>query len=374
MDQAREIVALSREFGAGDDWVIGGGGNSSIKDERWMWVKASGTALADIEPHQFVKMDRRKLAAIWDLQYPEEQGAREDRAKADLFAARAPGEESKRPSVEALMHALFPSRIVFHTHPTLVNALTCARQGRSAAQRILGEEQLWIPMINPGYVLARRIYDERLRYLRDHEGREPRFILLENHGLVVHGESSEDIRRAHGDLVDALVPETGGLPPESTPREAPAVLTRAAARLAELRPDLCIEPGADGVLEPFVRDRTSLAPLEGALSPDHIVYAGHRPATAETPAEVPEALSRYQEEEGVPPKTLVLLGSGVLGIGTSVQAARNAVRLFVDAARIAHLAPRFGGMQFMPKDQVEFIRNWEVEKYRQQVSNRRPGS
>jgi hypothetical protein len=33
------------------------------------------------------------------------------------------------------------------------------------------------------------------------------------------------------------------------------------------------------------------------------------------------------------------------------------------------MAEVFGGVQFMPPNQVEFIRTWEVEKYRQEVSS-----
>jgi|GEM_PF-5134084 len=42
LSELDEIVALSREYGVGHDWVIAGGGNTSIKTSEWMWVKASG--------------------------------------------------------------------------------------------------------------------------------------------------------------------------------------------------------------------------------------------------------------------------------------------------------------------------------------------
>ncbi len=365
-----EIVALSREYGASSDWVLGGGGNTSIKDEQWMWVKASGSALGSIVPEQFVKMDRRKLNGIWDTEYPEDREAREARAKQDLFDARAPGEEEKRPSVEALMHALFPRRIVYHTHPTIVNAVSCARDGERAAREIFADELLWIPMINPGYVLARRIFDERDRFLAA-TGREPRFIVLQNHGLVVHGAGGDDIRREHGELVSRIREAAGGLPPKPEPTAPPEPLRTAAVRLAAEVPELSASPRADALFDRFLLDQEALAPLNGALSPDHIVYAGHRPAWAETPDEVEAAVAAYQDVEGAPPKVIAVRGHGIIGVGTTAAAAENACNLFVDAARIAHLAPAFGGMQFMPADQIEFIRNWEVEKFRQQVSNRR---
>jgi rhamnose utilization protein RhaD (predicted bifunctional aldolase and dehydrogenase) len=335
-----------------------------------MWVKASGSALANIEPEQFVKMARSKLDAIWQRSYPEDREEREAQAKADLFAARAPGEENKRPSVEALMHALFPSRIVYHTHPTLVNALTCSAGGADAAARIFGDELLWIPMINPGYVLARRIYDDRRAFMERSGGREPRFILLQNHGLVVHGHSGRDIRTDHAEIAERTAEAAGGRPPESQPRSAGVSLVDAAATVRDVLGGKTVAvPSADGVVDPFIADRDALQPLAGSLTPDHIVYAGHMPAWVERVEDLAAAIRSYSTDEGVPPKTVVLRGEGVIGVGSSETAAQNACKLFVDAARIAHLVPAFGGMQFMPPEQVEFIRNWEVEKYRQQVSS-----
>ena len=42
------------------------------------------------------------------------------------MAARLDPADHRRPSVELVFHALLPERIVIHTHPTTVNALTCA--------------------------------------------------------------------------------------------------------------------------------------------------------------------------------------------------------------------------------------------------------
>src|SRR5262245_20603567 len=57
-----ELIAISREVGADPDLVQGGGGNTSVKtrDESRMLVKASGTALGD--------MDRERGWAELDLE------------------------------------------------------------------------------------------------------------------------------------------------------------------------------------------------------------------------------------------------------------------------------------------------------------------
>jgi len=55
------------------------------------------------------------------------------------------------------MHALFPHRLVVHTHPTLVNGITCAVDGEQTVRRLFGEDAVWIPTVDPGYTLAREM-------------------------------------------------------------------------------------------------------------------------------------------------------------------------------------------------------------------------
>jgi rhamnose utilization protein RhaD (predicted bifunctional aldolase and dehydrogenase) len=48
MQDIQTIVELSHEFGT-PEYVKGGGGNTSYKDESTLWVKPSGTTLAGLQ-------------------------------------------------------------------------------------------------------------------------------------------------------------------------------------------------------------------------------------------------------------------------------------------------------------------------------------
>jgi len=120
------IVSLSREFGSSPEYVLAGGGNTSVKDGDAMYVKASGTRLGTIDMDGFVPLSLKALDGIWAKRYPEETNAREDAVLADLNAARMEEGDTRRPSVESLLHGFFPYRYVVHTHPALVNGLSCS--------------------------------------------------------------------------------------------------------------------------------------------------------------------------------------------------------------------------------------------------------
>ena len=372
-----ELVALSHEYGRDTDWVVAGGGNSSLKNRQSMWIKASGFPMATISAEQFVCMDRDRLDAIWQCHYPQARQTREQMAKDDLLNARAPGQQDKRPSVEALMHSLFPHRIVFHTHPTLINGLTCATDGERIAGELFGDEMIWIPMIDPGYVLGTRIRTELERYRQRHSENYPVLLLLQNHGLVVYGDNVETIHQRHRYIVERITQriERRITPPASRHEAegASPALDLAAQQAMRLLAEHGYTHWAtdnDPAYAPFLRSRQTFAVLNRPLTPDQIVYIGHRPAWAEseTPKALADAIEHYCHTEQVPPKVIAIAGKGIITLGRSAQLARNAVLMFRDTTRIIEYARSIGTIQPLSDDQVDFIRNWEVEQYRVQVS------
>ena len=121
-----ELVANSRHYGADPEFVIAGGGNTSLKTAEVLYVKGSGTSLGTITPEGFVAMDRAQLQAILETPVPADAEVREERFKAAVLAARLYPERGQRPSVESVIHHLMPARLVVHTHATWINMFTCA--------------------------------------------------------------------------------------------------------------------------------------------------------------------------------------------------------------------------------------------------------
>jgi len=369
-----EIVELSRAFGNDPGWVLAGGGNTSYKDDTSLFVKASGFALATIESNGFARMDRAALNRIWSVKYPDEVEARESAALADLMAARAEGEE-KRPSVETLMHELIPFPLVVHTHPALVNGVTCSQQGEEAAARIFGDDVLWIPAIDPGYVLAIAMklaveeYESRI-------GKAPQIMLLQNHGLVIAGASVAEIEHLH-DTVARLIRDHVVREPDMRARsvdtrvrdEWHARLAAAYQRLDSAEYEIVFDAPVE--LERRLASIEAFAPLDGAFTPDHIVYAGERPlfVNADTSAAgLAALLEEYRNQHGALPYIVAAEQLGVFALAASLASADVALRLFLDEVEIAAYAEAFGGARHLDDRLVAFIKGWEVEKYRKKTS------
>ena len=230
----KNLVAFSNLYGADPELVVAGGGNTSMKENGVLYVKGSGTALATIRAEEFVALDMAKLMEIPKKVYPDEDASREAAFLADILAARMPGEEQKRPSVETLLHALFPQRYVLHLHPNKVNGLTCAKNGEKEAKRLF-PDAAWIEECRPGYILAMKVRE------KINEGADT--VLLQNHGVFFASDDPEKLGHMLNSMLEKL--------------------------------DEAIEAGYDASLD--------VPPsLSRPFTPDHIVYCGLGPNLPDT--------------------------------------------------------------------------------------------
>src|SRR5215471_12105270 len=100
-----DLRRMSARVGADIHLVQGAGGNSSVKLNDVLWVKASGAWLSDAEAK--------------DIFVPVQlSGARAALAAGNERMPTAPGldDQGLRASIETSLHALMPHRVVLHVH------------------------------------------------------------------------------------------------------------------------------------------------------------------------------------------------------------------------------------------------------------------
>ncbi len=351
------VVNMSNTYGSDPELVLAGGGNTSVKSESTLWVKGSGTQLATITADGFVAMDREKLAAILTKTYPAEDQAREAAYTADVMAAKCPGEEGKRPSVEVLLHHLFPQTYVLHVHPAMVNGLTCGRDGERLAKELLGEELLWIGIVRPGYTLARLCCDGMADY-KARTGKDVDLILMQNHGIFFAGNNLDEISALVSRVMTALESHVSRKPDlHATGTAADALVER----LSQLGGAARFVDASDAIA--MAASRETAAPLLKSFTPDHIVYYGAFPLY--TTAKTLEAdFAAHTAATGVAPKIVIIEGVGVFTVADTDKNAATAELLLRDAVKIAVYSEAFGGPLHMTDDLVDFILHWEAESYR----------
>jgi rhamnose utilization protein RhaD (predicted bifunctional aldolase and dehydrogenase) len=347
MQDLKTIVELSHEFGS-VDYVKGGGGNTSVKNDTTLWVKPSGTTLGGLTEKTFVQMNRAKINELYAVATPKESAAREELVK-NMMAASVEN-DAGRPSVEAPLHNVFEAKFVVHTHPCSVNGLTCAKGGEAACKAMF-PDALWVEYIDPGYTLCMEVR-KRIQAYKTAHGKEPALLVLKNHGIFIAADTAGEIRALYARVMDALdaAYKKAGIFQTLEIADAPeAPETEAAIKTLV---------GADAA---FTASSGMFAVAPGPITPDHLVYAKAFPFAGTLTA---ESVGRYKAERGYAPK-VVIAGRRVYGVGTSQKNADLALELAQDGALVLKLTEAFGGVEYMTDAAREFIENWEVESYRQ---------
>lgn len=348
------IAQLSREFG-GVAYVRGGGGNTSCKTPDHLYIKPSGITLIEMAPDKFLGLDRKKLDALFVTEFPKDAGPREKGVIEFMAGTVIPG-HSGRPSVEAPLHHSFPQTFVVHTHPAIVNAMTCGQNGPDICARLF-PEALWLPVIEPGYTLGMKVREEIRRY-QNANGAAPSVLFLANHGVFIAADTADGIRALYRDIVGKLTDEVNKAGIDPVVGDIPFVdAAKAADAVAGFR-------AAMGDAAACFAPMSRFPVYAGALSPDHIVYCGGVMYDGDGSD---ASLRGYHEKYGVWPK-VVGLPDMVVGLGSSQRSADLAAELAWDAANVVRLAGAFGGAKFLDQYFLDFIQGWEVESYRRKVA------
>lgn len=374
VENMRELISLSRKYGSDPDYVLFGGGNTSWKSEEMMVVKASGTDLGTIDENGFVLLDMNKLRKIRTTKYPEDREERENRALKDLMDSRLTGEKG-RPSVESLLHAIIPDKYVVHTHPAILNGLNCSAAGKEAAVKLFTDKCIWIPLVDPGYILANTVDDELSIWMDVHDGKLPDYIFLQNHGLFLWGSNSEEIAGKFETLFKILKNQcsNSGATEIDTKESVSDVFLQNIGKLAGPGGYALFTTGNE--IRSLLKSRESSSNLTKSLTPDHIVYMGHTPLVCDNlpeeqlMTEIEKDYEGFTEKWGKEPKSILILGKGFVSVGNSKKSAEIARLLMMDAIRVIRISHTFQGPQFMTEEKVRFINTWEVEKYRAKLSD-----
>jgi rhamnose utilization protein RhaD (predicted bifunctional aldolase and dehydrogenase) len=338
----RALMELSAALGADPLRTQAAGGNTSIKRDGVMWIKASGKWLAHAMSH-----DIMTPVLIEPLRQAVAEGDPRAESAVD-FVDSAHDSLGLRPSIETSAHAVIPSTVVAHIHCVNTIALAVRRDGEKTAlerlRSISDIDSVFVPYRNPGLSLARAI-SERLTP-------KTNVLVLGNHGLVVAGDTVAEVAERMRAVCEALF---------GAARPAPeANLVRLAALVED--GDYRLPAFSSG--HAVALDATSLAfARRGSLYPDHVVFLG--PGIVE--ATIAGDCLRVESDHGRPAPMLVLPDIGVLLHRSAPSGADAMARCLADVvARIPDDAP----VSTLTAAQEQELANWEAEAYRQSLNSR----
>jgi len=379
-----DLIRISNVTGKDPSLVMGGGGNTSVKtdDGKYMYIKASGTALKDMNEKKGWR--RLRLNAVLSIledkviAHLEAQKRETEVVNRLLLACEDDVKDEARPSVESHLHA-FLDRCVIHLHPLVVSAYVNARNGKAELEKLFageGSPPLWVPYADPGYMLAKKIGGLVREYTQEH-GSKPEILFLAKHGVFVTAKTAEVALR----LVHRVVSVCGSK--LKTPRTRPSSLTTTeeitSAKLA-IRKGIFDATGkyfpvsyfapTDTTRAFFARKDSAKLLAAASLNPEELVYA-NGPAVWLEKADAATAAKKLTSliNKGRKPASAFL----VRNVGLFVAANKKLTSLIAEMADGSLLvrmhATRFGGVVGLNTREQEFINCWESEAFRKRLTS-----
>jgi rhamnose utilization protein RhaD (predicted bifunctional aldolase and dehydrogenase) len=342
MNYHHSISQLCTSLGKDRLLVQGAGGNVSWKEDGVLWVKGSGTWLAKAEQDDiFVPVDLHQLQiALAQKNFD---------VKPQVIATQ--GKQLLRPSIETILHALMPHKIVVHLHAIDALSYLITKDCEITLRNLIAQsskkeavKSIFVGYHRPGPALAQAIYTAL------QTNKNANVVLLKNHGIVIGGQSIEEVEALLQTINAIFMPTQNpeifskriGLPASRSPSYVP--FANQEAHALALTPDL------------FKRLQT-----DWVLYPDHAVFLGAKSFT------YPSWAAFMEQETANPnsPELIFIENAGVF------------VKPSFNQAKIAQLLCYFDVISRVlptaildPLDQgsIEALLNWDAEKLRQQMA------
>ncbi|CNL11215.1 class II aldolase/adducin family protein [Yersinia proxima] len=331
------VTAYCGKIGTDPLLIQGAGGNVSWKDNDTLWIKASGTWLAEApEKDIFVPVDLLHMQAALN------QG---DFSASPIVC----GKSKLRPSIETQLHALMPHKVVVHVHSVIVLAHLVCNGWYEDFQALLGDAIPWaaVGYKKPGAELAEAV-SSALEMTKD-----AKVVFLQNHGVVIGGYDIADIELTLNIIIQSLLSSLKPQPEHLVEiKSIPAVNDSSYTPIYDANiHELVINPDLFSHLNPC-----------WALYPDHVVFLGAGPSTFESTEEFHEYLSVNK----VQPELVFIKNTGVYVKDSFNKAKLAQLRCYYDViSRVNELSK----VNVLTRLQIGELLNWDAEKYRMHIAN-----
>lgn len=332
-----EISKFCAELGKDRLLVQGAGGNVSWKEDGVLWIKGSGTWLANADRENiFVPVNFNNL---------------KEALLSENFYISPPvlGKHKLRPSIETILHALMPQRIVVHLHEIYSLSHLVIRGCQITLEHFFKQSKInsvFVGYRKPGPELAREVFKALII--------EPcaNVVLLQNHGIVI---GANDIGEVH-----ALIKSIRNI---CSPKYQKSVIT------FSTYPQ--ISPKVQGYLafnDTQVHELACNPSLykrlqsDWTLYPDHIVFLGPKAFTYSSWADF------LENNLGCLPELIFIENIGVFVTADFNLAKSTQLVCYYDV--VSRIAPK-AQLNPLASEAIYELLNWDAEWHRKKMSSYR---
>ena len=330
----KQVKQFCARIGTDPLLVQGPGGNVSWKDNDVLWIKASGKWLA--------KACDEEIFVPVSLSYLQEAISNKNFSCSPSIL----GETKLRPSIETMLHALMPQKVIAHLHAVEALAHLVRKNAETRLAELINDSIKWVfvDYYKPGAELAACV-SAKLTLIPDAE-----VIFLKNHGIVIGAPDIRNLERMLKKITKLLFTKPF---------------------LSELIPfDFVIKNNPNTILNEFAfatdpeinRLSTnsyliSRVQNDWALYPDHVVFLG------DSAIVIDDTAAEYKSEIiGRNPDFIFVKQQGVLECKAITPAKKAQLRCYYD---VLVRQPPTEKLDSLTQINIKEILNWEAEIFRQ---------
>jgi rhamnose utilization protein RhaD (predicted bifunctional aldolase and dehydrogenase) len=314
--------------------VQGAGGNVSYKINNKLWIKASGTSLGEAKKKDiFVPLDLNEIR-------------RELNNHNFDYKPYVINQSKLRPSIETLMHALMPHKIVVHLHAVDILSYLVRKNLSKVDDKINGVNSIFIEYFKPGSELAEAIFYKL-------EGKNNiNTIFLKNHGIVF---GAEDINEINSILRTLL--EFFQIRPLNNFEPVKVIEDDSEFRSLDYK-QTDNKKINSLVIKPNLAKRLK---KDWAICPDHVVFLGEEAALIENPND----LSTLRRGDNLPPY-IFYLNHGVFEQSKINKTQEEQLLCYCDV-----LLRQSDNeiLDTLNSSQIKELLDWDAEKYRKKLQD-----
>ena len=347
----KEFIKISKYAGMREDLVQAGGGNSSVKlDENKMLIKASGFQLADITLESgYSEINYKKIVDFFNnTPFDEISNDYEKQLLNDSLIS------GTRPSIETFLHSITDT-FTLHTHPMLVNVLTCRENGMDILKKLF-PEALFIDYDTPGIKLAKKYFKTYKENISECK-KIFNVIFLKNHGLIVSAKSAEEVINKTEDVLVKIEKYL------NINMKAYRNATIIYNKMNELfNEDNIVYLSNDYNIKTILNEMKEKM-LEYWFCPDCLVYCGKRPLVLLenfTDLDIKEHRKTY----GKP--VIIYNNNNIYISAVNIKKAKEIESVLSFSAQVLYLNKNFN-VDLLAENEQNFLLNWDAEKYRQNI-------
>jgi rhamnose utilization protein RhaD (predicted bifunctional aldolase and dehydrogenase) len=324
---------ISYQLGSNLSLVQAAGGNTSMKSNDSMLIKASGTWLSNsLKEDVFVEVDLNSIKK-------KINNKQDDNFSEDIIS-----KNDLRPSTETSFHALIDFKYVLHVHSTSTIANAISFNSATNLTKQLGDNFAFIPYIRPGFPLTMSMKNIITPGIQ--------IIILENHGLIVAGDDLEktyDLLLNTHKKLDVIINYNFSFGKESTSKDVDEYQLKNDEKYNFFK----------------TTDEKFFSAFSKSFYPDHVIFLGPGVPTFENAQEAVNFLNKLKDKNLNLPPYIILKGVGLYEQNSAIPAAKEMIDCFLEVLLRTNFDEE---LKPLSESQENDLLNWDAEIYRQSIN------